>query len=214
MVRAVDKAATREEKTEVMRQQGLCSRDVKRFRAQVEKNESAPKHLRSRLTAKRLKGAGRKTALTGERERELRKWVMSLRRSEGRFRVTERMIQLKARELFSIKASNKWVQGFMTRHTLSLLRKTTTKEVTTERMQEIKFHFQNVHAERFATVSWASLFNMDETSVYRDAPGDTTVDETGAKTVEIGTTQHDADRVAVVLEGGHDTSSFDHSQVL
>jgi hypothetical protein len=199
MLHALDKAATEEERKEVMQQQGLSGRDVKRFRVQVESNASAPKGMRSPLTAKHRKGGGRKTILGRQQELELRHWVMSLRRSESRFRVTERMIQLKARERFRIKAGNKWVQGFMARHRLSLRRKTTTKEVTTARMQEIKRHYQNRHAELFATASWFNLFNMDETSVYRDAPGDRTVDEVGAKTVEIGSTQHDADRVAVVL---------------
>jgi hypothetical protein len=198
MLSAVDKAATEEERKEVMQQQGLSGRDVKRFRAQVESNASAPKAMRSPLTAKHRKGGGRKTILSNQQELELRHWVMSLRRSENRFRVTERMIQMKARELFGIKAGNKWAQGFMARHR-SLRRKTTTKEVTTTRMQEIRRHYQNKYAELFATVSWFNLFNMDETSVYRDAPGDRTVDEVGAKTVEIGSTQHDADRVAVVL---------------
>ena len=199
MLRAVDKAATEEERKEVMQQQGLSGRDVKRFRAQVESNASAPKGMRSPLTAKHRKGGGRKATLSSQQELELREWVMSLRRSESRFRVTERMIQLKAREQFGIKAGNKWVQGFMVRHRFSLRRKTTTKEVTTTRMQEIRRHYQNKHAELFATVSWFNFLNMDETSVYRDAPGDRTVDEVGAKTVEIGSTQHDADRVAVVL---------------
>jgi hypothetical protein len=40
---------------------------------------------------------------------------------------------------------------------------------------------------------------MDETSIYLDAPGNRTIDEIGAHTVEIGTTKHEKDRLTVVL---------------
>jgi hypothetical protein len=60
MLHALDKAATEEERKEVMQQQGLSGRDVKRFRVQVESNASAPKGMRSPLTAKHRKGGGRR----------------------------------------------------------------------------------------------------------------------------------------------------------
>ena len=53
----------------------------------------------------------------------------------------------------------------MKRQVLGIRMRTTTKEVTTERMQTIKIQWQNKFAELFATTDWRLLFNMDETSV-------------------------------------------------
>jgi hypothetical protein len=50
---------------------------------------------------------------------------MGLRESADKIAVSEKMIQTHARALYGIKASNKWVQGFMTRRGLSLRLRTT-----------------------------------------------------------------------------------------
>jgi hypothetical protein len=199
VVRSVSDAATTVEKRVVMQRLGVTVKELKRYSDTIAKNSAADRENQRPLTAKRLSGGGRRTVLTRQQELDLRGWVMSLRRSVHRFRVTEMMIKFKAREMYGIQAKDKWVQGFMRRQNLSVRKKTTTKEVSTDRMMDIKYHWTNKKAELFASTNWTYLFNMDETSVFRDAPGEMTVDETGAKTVEIGTTQHDADRVAVVL---------------
>ena len=72
MLHALNKAATEEERKEVMQQQGLSGRDVKRFRVQIESNASAPKGMRSPVTAKHRKGGGRKTILGRQQELDLR----------------------------------------------------------------------------------------------------------------------------------------------
>jgi DDE superfamily endonuclease len=113
--------------------------------------------------------------------------------------VSEKMIQKHARAQYDIVASNKWVQGFMKRRGLRMRLRTTDKEVSTERIQTIAREYRNKHAALFATHSHALLFNMDETPIYLDAPGNRTVDRVGAKTVEIGTTKHEKDRVTMVI---------------
>jgi hypothetical protein len=125
--------------------------------------------------------------------------VLSLRRCEHHFAVAEIHIQLAARAKFGITAGDKWVQGFMKRQRLSIRLRTTTKDVTTPHMQEIGFHWRNKFAHVFSLSHPYVLLNMDETSVYLDAPSNRTVDEIGAKTVEIGTTHHDKSRVSVLL---------------
>ena len=111
------------------------------------------------------------------------------------------MIQIQARAQYGIVASNKWVQGFMKRRGLRMRLRITDKEVSTDRMQTIAREYRNKHAALFATHSHALLFNMDETPIYLDAPGNRTVDRVGAKTVEIGTTKHEKDRVSSTVVG-------------
>jgi transposase len=158
-----------------------------------------PAKKRRPTSAKRLSGGGRKPALTAEQERWLRDWVLSLRRCEHHFAVAEIHIQLAARAKYGIKAGDKWVQGFMKRQGFSMRLRTTAKEVTTQSMQEIGFHWRNKFAPVFMQNHPYLLLNMDETSMYLDAPSNRTVDEIGAKTVEIGTTHHYKSRLAVLL---------------
>jgi hypothetical protein len=125
--------------------------------------------------------------------------VLSLRRCDHHFAVAEIHIQLAARAKFGIKAGDKWVQGFMKRHGFSMRLRTTNKDVTTGPMQEIGFHWRNKFAPVFVQHHPHLLLNMDETSMYLDAPSNRTVEEVGAKVVEIGTTQHFKSRLAVLL---------------
>jgi hypothetical protein len=100
------------------------------------------------------------------------------------------------RARFKIQASNKWVHSFMQRRGLSLRLATTNKELSTPAMQTILFHWRNKFAELFRSTPGHLLYNMDETSVYLDAPATRTVERIGARLVEIGTTKHELDRVA------------------
>jgi len=95
--------------------------------------------------------------------------------------------------------SNMWMQGFMRRRGMSMRLRTTTKEINTDKLQTIAWHFRNKCAATCTSQSHALLFNMDETPIYLDAPGNRTIDKIGAKTVEIATTKHDNDRVTLVL---------------
>lgn len=194
----------------------MDSRLLRRWTKAVEENEQRlkPKQLllregatadeppakkRRPMTAKRLSGGGRKPVLTPEQERWLRDWVLSLRRCDHHFAVAEIHIQLAARKKFGIKAGDKWVQGFMKRQGFSMRLRTTNKDVTTGPMQEIGFHWRNKFAPIFIHQHPHLLLNMDETSMYLDAPSNRTVDEVGAKTIEIGTTHHYKSRLAVLL---------------
>ena len=77
--------------------------------------------------------------------------------------------------------------------------RTTGKDVNTPQIQALAREFRDTMAPVFATHPHALLFNMDETPVYLDAPGNRTIDRIGAKTVEIGTTHHEKQRVTAVL---------------
>lgn len=184
-------AITTCEKQQVMKRLRVDHCTISRYKHVVADRDSKPKKEREPLTARRLRGGGRRTKLTDEQEKELEEWVMSLRECADKIAVSEKMIQIQARAQYGIVASNKWVQGFMKRRGLRMRLRTTDKEVSTERMQTIAREYRNKHAALFATHSHALLFNMDETPIYLDAPGNRTVDRVGAKTVEIGTTKHE-----------------------
>ena len=170
-----------------------------RYKQQLATNAASPKKKKQPQTAKRLSGGGRKTALTAEQEAELRVWVMEQRRGAARLAVSEKMVRMEAKRRWGIPASSKWVSGWMERQRLCMRLRTTHKEIDTERMREVKEQYQNKMARLFNTVSHHLIFNIDETAVFFDAPHNRTIDEIGARSVEIGHTEHYADRISVVL---------------
>jgi hypothetical protein len=215
LVEAAAALSTPEQRAQFYATEGVDRKKLRRYEATVKENEQrlTVKQLRQRegdadgerakkrrpMTAKRLSGGGRKPVLTVEQEKWLHDWVLSLRRCDHHFAVAEIHIQLAARSKFGIKAGDKWVQGFMKRQNFSMRLRTTNKDVTTQPMQDIRFHWRNRFAPTFMHRHPYLLFNMDETSMYLDAPSNRTVDEVGAKVVEIGTTHHYKSRLAVLL---------------
>ena len=182
-----------------MRALGVSSSALYHYKQSIANNRAKPPSEQRPLTACRTSGGGRKSKLTPEQEAEVKRYILSVRRSPARPRVTRAMVQLYIQEQYGVELGRKGLANLLRRQRLSDRKRTTTKEVNTPRMQEIKRHWTNKFASFFATTNHQRIINIDETSVYRDAPGDSTIDEIGAKTVEIGSTQHDADRVAVLL---------------
>jgi hypothetical protein len=157
------------------------------------------KQLPSPVRQQRAAGAGRPTTMTQEQEKQLDQWIEDRRRHEKHFRVTELDIQKHVKSKFGLQVGSHCVRGFMKRWKWSVRVRTTTKQVTGERAVEIKEKFQHLFAAMFATKHHSLIYNCDETSVYLDAPGNRTVERTGAEIVEIGTTKHELDRVMVML---------------
>ena len=87
----------------------------------------------------------------------------------------------------------------MKRMGLAIRLRTTHKEIATHRMQEVKRLYQQKVAVIFNSYSPHLIWNTDETSVYFDAAINRTVDVVGARAVEIGHTEHYADRVSVSI---------------
>jgi hypothetical protein len=105
VVRIMSAVTTEEERKDAMVKLEVTKREVQRYTTIIEKNQSLPKHERSPLTAKRLPGAGRKTALTEEKEDQLEEWIMGQRRSEHHYKVAEKMIRMEAKRRWSIHAA-------------------------------------------------------------------------------------------------------------
>jgi len=101
----------------------------------------------------------------------------------------------------TFRASAGWVTEWMKRMGLSVRLRTTGKEVNTAEMIKIAqtYQLEKQHIFNSSHDTNIRIYNADETAVYLDAPGNTTIDEVGSHTVEIGTTKHEKDRVSVLL---------------
>jgi hypothetical protein len=77
--------------------------------------------------------------------------------------------------------------------------RTTHKDVNTPALQSAAEDFRVTNKHIWSKYKDIKIWNMDETAVYLDAPGNRTIDLIGAHTVEIATTKHEKDRVTVVL---------------
>ena len=138
-------------------------------------------------------------------ENELRKWVFELR-SCGlivtRLAIRARALQIAPKYNFpNFKASAGWCTRFMNRSGLTLRQKThiaqkLPKDVD-EKVQKF-FAFVIKERKRF-DFALENIINMDETPMYFDMPGNTTVDKVGSKTVSVKTTGHERQHFTVVL---------------
>lgn len=147
-----------------------------------------------------------------EIENELGKWIKALRRELKV--VTRAMIQLKAASLAkttkymalypnidSFRWSSKWLDGFMRRFKFSNRRKTTVAQRLPEDLEEKCQEFLSyVHYKRINYNYPAALIgNMDETPLTFDLPRNTTIDQTGNKTISIRTCGYEKSGFTVVL---------------
>ena len=98
----------------------------------------------------------------------------------------------------------------MTRNGLSLCRRTTVSQrVPMELAPRVVAHIQKIRDLRMVHKYGAKNNTaMDETGLWLDMPGRTSVEETGACTVAVKTTGHDKDRFTVVLAARADSSKL------
>lgn len=197
IVQDVRMAESSDERREVL--QRISKKTVKRYEEVLQRRDSIEKKNRGSKRRRRLKGGGRKTVLSDEQEEEIEKYIIDLRGPPDHCKVTERLVQGYVREKYKVKASNKWMQGFMKRRGFSIRLRTTCKKLSSEEMQSLADQFrvdvESVFKENVHTVIW----NMDETPYYLDAPGNRTIEKINTKTVEIGTTAHEKSRISVLL---------------
>jgi hypothetical protein len=183
-----------------------------RYKEISDTRDAAPKKQRLAKTRMRQAGGGRHPLMSADEDKQLKDWLMGLRRGEKRERVSIKHLREEARRMITsqqenssnnnqrkFKASNKWAQAWMKRQGLSLRLRTTGKEVTTAEMQAKAADYRVQVQPIFTQYTDIKIWNMDETSIYLDAPGNRTIDEIGAHTVEIGTTKHEKDRLTAVL---------------
>lgn len=99
-------------------------------------------------------------------------------------------------------ASRGWLELFMKRHSMSLRRRTTVSQRLPSDLLPFKVTAFIVNTRRLRILKQYPLSlmgNMDETPLWMDMPGETTVTRTGDRSVPIRTTGHDKVRFTVVL---------------
>lgn len=149
----------------------------------------------------RLAGGGRKPAHE-EMESQLALWIIDQRQQY--FRVTRKSICAKATALANepdFKASRGWVENFMKRHNFVIRAKTTTgQRLPPEMCRKVVDFVRYCTVQRYQKqLSPSHIGNMDETAIWADMPGESTVDTRGVKHVPILTTGHEKSRITVCL---------------
>jgi hypothetical protein len=177
LVRTVSAAQTAAECQAVLLRLDITESRVAEFAAVIAANDTRPAEQRAPLTARRLRGGGRKRRLTDAQEKQLEQWVMDKRTCPARLAVAELDIQLEARAEFKgvkgFKAGDTWVKGFMRRRRLSLRVSTTNKELSTLPMLTIRFNYRSMFAELFFLTLLAGLWSELGRGRWRSAPPST-----------------------------------------
>jgi hypothetical protein len=179
------------------------------IRAFVEKGGMAAKSVR-------IKKGGRKV-ISDDLETQLFQWLQDKR--DDNIRITTRMVQQEAKNIVTtnpkireeieqkqqsaseFQASRGWVRRFFNRHGLCIRRKTTQGQSRPDREAKLIRNFI-IYVRGMRIQNNYPLHNiiaMDETAVWLDAPGDTTVHYRGERTVKVKTTSHEKNRVTVLL---------------
>lgn len=93
------------------------------------------------------------------------------------------------------------MEKFLSRHGFSLRRKTTVSQSLPDQHIDkvVSFIMKTRKMIRMEKFDSCNIGNMDETPLWLDMPGDTTVTRVGDRTVSIRSTGHDKGRFTVVL---------------
>ena len=176
--------------------------DAKRVREWCQqKDQLLALKKKGKSKRRRLKGAGRK-AKDAEMEEELFEWVCEMR--SRNLRVTRRMIRHQAKAISTdslFKASVGWLRRFMKRNGLSLRRRTTLcQTVPADCIPKLVDYIIHLHSlQSHHKYQDGNIFAMDETACYMDMTADTTVTQTGARSVPLKTTGHEKEHFTVIL---------------
>ena len=144
-------------------------------------------------------------------EKDLFLWVSELRQS-GHV-VTRNAIRVKAIQLAKepkyeipvdagkFTASAGWCTKFMRRHELTLRQRTHIAQKLPSDVDDKVTSFQKfvIEERKINDFDLAHIGNMDETPMFFDLPGTSTVHAIGEKTVSIKTTGHDKTHFTVIL---------------
>lgn len=150
----------------------------------------------------RQHGGGRKPVLNERQEIELASWILA--RRDRKLVVTRQDVKDKAKLIHAnVAASDKWLQGFLRRHQLSLRTPTvsTSKLYPLAELQPMLLNFwQSVLCARQTFGIGAKYIgNMDEVPIYFEMPPRKVINKRGAKTVVVKTSGDSRKRITVVL---------------
>lgn len=140
-------------------------------------------------------------------EKEIATWVLSERQC-GRI-VTRALIRLKALQWaaknkedgLNFKATVSWCSRFMHRHDLVIRQKTKIAQKLPKDLDHKITQFQTfvINQRKRNEYGMAHIGNMDETPMFFDVVGNTTINKKGEKTILVKTTGHEKQHFTVVL---------------
>lgn len=181
--------------------------DGKRIRDWRKSENEIRKVFATKPAAKRLSGGGRKVR-DKNLEIRLRNHICEMR--EKRLRVSRKMIKRMALEWGSdsFKASNGWLFNFMRRYNFVQRKRTTISQNTpSDCLKKIcDFILYLRHLRETQNYSDSSIYAMDETPIWIEPVGTTTVELKGSKQVPIHSTGHEKVRITVILSARADGS--------
>ena len=175
--------------------------DERRIREWRKKKNTLKLESEGKRSKRRLSGGGRKIKHEDE-DRKLAEWIIQER--SYRRRVRRRDIMEKGKELFrdeDFKCSRGWLEKFMKRWDFSLRRRTTTAQQLPRAVCDKVSSFVNYCRDQLLLngYSRSDIANMDETAIWADMPGETTVTTKGVRSVPMFSTGHEKSRVTVCL---------------
>lgn len=185
---------------EAEKKYGIHYSQISRWR----KNESIL--LEAKPNNRRI-GAGTKPFYSNVEE-ELIEWIKILR--QDGIAVTPLMIQQKMKSLIGndlpndkkiFLASRGWLDCFMNRYNLSIRQKTKIGQklpIDLSSQLESFYKFIETHHQK-NQYHLSQIANMDETPIFFDMVGNSTVEKKGTKTIQIRTTGNDKNRFTCVL---------------
>lgn len=156
------------------------------------------------MSGKRKPGAGRKVQFE-EIDSQLITWIEKCR--DLGVRVTGKGLKRECLKLHrlngnqSFKASCGWLRTFMKRHNISFRRATHVAQKLPAELQEKRQNFLSyiIRMRRIRNYDLSMIGNMDETPIWVDMPGTSTIHLSGAKTVSMKTTGNEKSRITVML---------------
>lgn len=180
----------------------MCGVDESNVRRWIKNNEKL-----LLCDPKRKSSTGPKRGKFNEIDQIVLEWVLEQR--EKGFPVSRGAVKVKAlREARNrnisqaeFKASYGWCRRMMRRCGLSLRRRTTIAQKLSSNYTEKLIEFQKhvIKMRKLHNYPLCAMGNADETPVYFDMPGATTVHPRGQKTVTIRTSGNEKLRVSVML---------------
>ena len=143
-------------------------------------------------------------------EQELVAWINSLRALN--LRVTRSNFHSKAIEFAQahgneeFTANNGWVDNFLRRHSFSLRRRTTVGQRLPQDLITKVVGFIMMARRLYYPLSL--IGNMDETPLWLDMPGETTITRTGQRSIPLNNTGHEKGRFTVIFAALADGRPF------
>jgi hypothetical protein len=180
---------------------------ISKYRTKLKQRAELDEKERPNQKRRRF-GGGRKALLSEEDELAILEWVKERRggnRDHFAHVVTVQQLIAYASLRSGKTLTEGWVWGFMERRGLSLRTITTGKVSNTPFISGIVEEFRYEHRELLGDKTKSSyIFNMDETAIFYDMPGNRTIDFKGTSAVAAHGTKKGTDRVTVVIYVGAD----------